>query len=454
MKQFLIPVAALLLVSCSRTSDARHEINDSNTPLHLMQPEYPHGYGIPSETDVEATVRRVFDFVCDALPVAYDDSLRLKPGKFRCTSYECGVTYAAMVSATDATGNAVYRGAAESRLNTIAELAEKVEPLFAQNQQYDAQMQPVMRPASLDNAGAMCAALIRLQRSGEKNPAFDPLINRYVDWVMNRQYRLDDGTLARIRPHHNTVWLDDMYMGVPCLAWYGRYSGDSRYTDEALRQLELFKGKMWVEEKQLFRHGWVESMESHPAYHWGRANGWAVLTLCEVLDAMPEDHPRREEVLSLLRQHIEGLARLQDKTGMWHQLLDRPDTYLETSCTAIYTYCMAHAINQGWIDDLTYGAQVILAWHAISANVDNEGQVHNTCVGTGMGFDPAFYAYRPVHVMAAHGYGPVIWAGAEVIRMLKETHPKMNDSAVQFYEKEQKTDAPIFSEDVTGHELF
>ena len=64
----------------------------------------------------------------------------------------------------------------------------------------------------------------------------------------------------------------------------------------------------------------------------------------------------------------------------------------------------------------------------------------------GMAFDPAFYYYRPVNVAAAHGYGPVIWAGAEMINLLKKQYPKMNDSAVQFYSTEQKTNSPIFHE--------
>jgi rhamnogalacturonyl hydrolase YesR len=104
-----------------------------------------------------------------------------------------------------------------------------------------------------------------------------------------------------------------------------------------------------------------------------------------------------------LRAHIEGLCQLQDKTGFWHQLLDRPDTYLETSCTAIYCYCIAHAISRGWVDAQAYGSNVLLAWNAVATKVNSLGQVEGTCVGTGMGFDPAFYAYRPVSTVAAHG---------------------------------------------------
>ncbi|MBQ5915764.1 MAG: glycoside hydrolase family 88 protein, partial [Lachnospiraceae bacterium] len=100
------------------------------------------------------------------------------------------------------------------------------------------------------------------------------------------------------------------------------------------RQILLFAEKMFVPEKGLFRHGWVEAMDPHPAFFWGRANGWAILTLCEVLDVLPDNHPKRQDILSLLKAHVKGLATLQHHDGFWHQLLDRNDTYLETSATA------------------------------------------------------------------------------------------------------------------------
>ena len=130
-------------------------------------------------------------------------------------------------------------------------------------------------------------------------------------------------------------------------------------------------------------------------------------------------------------------------------MLDRNDTYLEASATAIYTYCIAHAINKGWIDAKAYGPVALLGWQAVNSSVNEKGQVEQVCVGTGMAFDAAFYAYRPVHVMAAHGYGPVIWAGAEIIRLLERQHPKMNDKAVQFYDQEVPTDKSIFNYDGT-----
>ena len=248
---------------------------------------------------------------------------------------------------------------------------------------------------------------------------------------MKKEFRLKDGTLARNRPQPNTLWLDDLYMSLPALVQMGKLTGDKKYFDEAVKQYQLFSKRMFNPQKGLYMHGWVQDMNPHPQFHWGRANGWAILTKIEILDALPKDHPGRAAIIAMLNKHAEGLARLQDKTGFWHQLLDRNDSYLETSATAIYAYCIARGINNGWLDAKAYGPMALLAWNAVSTMVNDKGQVEGTCVGTGMGFDPAFYYYRPINVFAAHGYGPVLLAGAEVYRLL-EKHPfEINDSAVQ-----------------------
>ena len=336
------------------------EINDQNTPLHLLQPKYDTPYGIPAEADVKATIDRVLAYLEQAMPSRAVDN-KLAQGSFRLTSYEAGVLYAAMLNTGASIGDSRYTQFATDRLSLIASQAKKEAKAMAKDREYDKQMRMVLYPGALDDCGAMASAYFRMQQRMPKMK-FDDVTTRYINFVRTKQYRLPDGIFARQRPHKNTVWLDDMYMGVPCMAWYGVTMGDDTAVNEAVEQVKLFRNHMWVPEKKLFRHGWVESMTPHPAYHWGRANGWALLTMCEVLDALEtvNDKERYKEqhdyVLSLLREHIEGLSVLQDKTGFWHQLLDRPDTYLETSCTAIYAYCMAHAINQGWIDAQAYGA--------------------------------------------------------------------------------------------------
>lgn len=418
-------------------------INDSNTPLHLLKPDYKYGYGVSTKQEVKAAIDKVMNYIL------------ANPQQFRTTSYEWGVTYSACLDAAKASGDKKYAAYVEQNFKAIADAFPGAMKDLKKGKTLDTAIRKVVDPHALDDAGAICAAMIKAELDARKNPKTRatqvintaPVIENYSQYIMTKEFRLADGTFARKRPHKNTVWLDDMFMAIPAIAYMGAYTNDSKYFDEAAKQIMLFKDKMWVKEKKLFRHGWVEAMNPHPAFHWGRANGWAILTMCEVLDVLPENHPQRGAILDLLRQHIEGLVALQGKDGFWHQLLDRNDSYEESSCTAIYTYCIAHAINQGWISALAYGPAVQLAWHAVEASIDAQGRFMNTCVGTGMGFDPAFYMYRPVSTAAAHGYGPAIWAGAEMLRLLDRQHPKMNDSAVQFYPEEVNTNEPIFNYD-------
>jgi rhamnogalacturonyl hydrolase YesR len=221
-----------------------------------------------------------------------------------------------------------------------------------------------------------------------------------------------------------------MFMGVPALAQMGKYTGNKKYYDEAVNQIIQYSKRMFNKNLGIFMHGWVESMETHPEFHWGRANGWAILTLTEVLDILPKDYKGRAEILALYKAHAKGLASYQTGTGFWHQLLDKNDTYLETSATAIYTYCIAKGINEGWLDAATYGPMALLGWNAVATKVTEKGQVEGVCVGTGMSFEPAFYYYRPVNVYAAHGYGPAIFAGAEIINLIKKHKFALNDSAI------------------------
>ena len=476
MKQRMILSLLTIGMGCGVTASAQ-QVNDHNTPLHLMQPEYQVGYGVPSAESVKQTIDRVLRFIDKETPAVLvdkttgntvsrpqdiDAGTQLKQGGFRLTSYEWGVTYSGVLAAYLATGDNAYRDYVSKRHQLLADIAPVFQKIYATNKAIDGNIRRIIDPHALDDAGAVCCSMIKAvmmmedgrrkmedgrRKMAEFAAALRPMIDRYIDYIMHREHRLDDGTFARLRPQKNTVWLDDMFMGIPAIAYMGRLTNDTQYYNEAARQILQFANRMWVPEEQLFRHGWVEAMQPHPAFFWGRANGWAILTMCEVLDVLPSDHPQRQAIVDLLRKHAEGLARLQHHNGFWHQLLNRSDTYLETSATAIYTYCLAHAVNRGWIDAKAYGPVALMGWHAVESQVNGKGQVENVCVGTGMGFDAAFYAYRPVHLMAAHGYGPVIWAGAEIILLLQQQHPKLNDSSVQFYDEEVPTDQPIFNYD-------
>ena len=418
------------------TCNAQTVVNDATTPLHLMKPAYKYNYGVPDRKDVKASIDRVLNYLDKSTFAELDETGKhLRKGDFRLTSYEWGVTYSAMLRAGETTGDERYTKYAIDRMNFLCEQAPRFIKMKEKGEKIDNLMEQVVSPDALDDCGAICCAMLKAKDAkGKKNDRlWKEQIARYYDFIANKEHRYTDGQFARLRPVKNTVWLDDMFMGIPALA----YNGD---WNEAVRQFRLFREKMWVSEKSLYRHGWTPTeSDYHPSFFWGRANGWALLTACELLDVREDGY-----ILDCFKQHLNGLMALQSADGAWHQLLDRNDTYLETSCTAIYAYCLAHAINKGWIEPEPYIGQTLLAWNYVSAHITDGGQVEGTCVGTGLAFDPAFYAYRPVNNYAAHGYGPVIWAGAEIYALLSTRCIKTNDSAVHYYPVDPKTDEPIF----------
>jgi unsaturated rhamnogalacturonyl hydrolase len=424
---------------------------DATTPLHQLKPDYPVPYGIPKADEVKQTLDRVRNYLDSVTPTGFinektgapvtdlsriDATTIFARGDFRIVSYEWGVTYAGMLLAADATGDQRYRDYTERRLAFIADSASSFKATPANYSDWESKMplRNLMFPHALDDVGAMCAAMIRAKRAGSK-ANLQPLIDIAIDHIMKKQYRLSDGTLARNRPQPNTLWLDDLFMSVPAIAQMGKLTGDNKYYDEAARQIISFSNRMFDRDLGIYMHGWVEGMSVHPAFHWARANGWAFLAEAELLDVLPQDHPARQQILELFRAQAKGLASYQSGSGFWHQLLDREDSYLETSATAIFAYALARGINRGWLDPRAYAPATLLAWNAISTKVNDKGQVQGTCVGTGMAFDPAFYYFRPTSAFAAHGYGPVLLAGAEVLTLLKNKKFEINDSSVQLLDQ-------------------
>jgi len=440
---FLIFALSFSLVAQS----APQKVTDTNTPLHALQPDYPVPYGPAKAEDIKAILDRVYTYLDSSTPVKVIDGKSkaeitdmtklttdavFDPGVFRLISYEWGVTYGGMLLAGEASGDDKFTEYTLKRMGLIAGVAGYFRDKTQAGLSGNNPVRSVLDPRALDDAGSMCAAMIKSFET-DKNLRVRLFIDNYINYISKKQLRLTDGTLARNRPQPNTLWLDDLYMSVPALAQMGKLTGSNDYFEDACRQVIQFSLRMFNKEKGLYMHGWVEDMEPHPEFYWARCNGWALLAMTELLDAMPSGYPLRKDILEQYRAHVEGLASYQSGSGFWHQLMDRSDSYLETSATAIFIYCIAHGVNMGWIDAKAYGPSAILGWNAVQTKVNGQGQVEGTCVGTGMAFDPAFYYHRPVNVAAAHGYGPVIMAGAEMLKLIRNYEIVINDSAVMFY---------------------
>ena len=372
---------------------------------------------------------------------------------FPLVSYENGVTFAGMLLAGEVTGDGRFVDFTARRFQFIADRLPYFELLYhtsfgpapvpdagtAGPPSREAMregmrrwpLRSVIDPQTLDDAGAMCAAMIKARRAGV-GPDLMPVINRYMERISKKQFRLGDGTLARTNPQPETLWLDDMYMSIPALAQMGKLTGERQFFDDATRQVLQFSARMFNRQKGVYMHGWSSNTPDHPEFYWARANGWAVMAMVELLEVLPEDHPQRAAVLEVLRAHLHGLASCQSGAGLWHQLLDRTDSYLETSASAMYVFAMARAINRGWVSPVAFGPAAQLGWNGVTTKVNAKGQVEDTCVGTGLAFDPAYYYFRPKSPYAQHGYGPVLLAGAEMIRLVKNDSFSIVPGIIQY----------------------
>ncbi|MES2330542.1 MAG: glycoside hydrolase family 88 protein [Bacteroidota bacterium] len=272
---------------------------------------------------------------------------------------------------------------------------------------------PVFRMGSLDDVGAMAAGITDVY-SLDKRPEYREYIERAADYIMNKQVKLPDGTLARNGPRKMTMWLDDIYMSIPFIARVGKLTGDAKYFDFAIQQVENFNRYMYDTATGLYFHAWYQDENMNGVARWGRANGWIAIAQTELLNNLPADHPKRAELIKYLLRDIVGFSRYQDTSGMWHQVLDRPDSYLESSVTAMFTYTVAKAVNNGWINK-RFISIAQNGWEGLSRKITSDGLVQDICIGTSIEEDIRYYYTRPRETNDTHGLGPVLLAGAEMI---------------------------------------
>ena len=96
----------------------------------------------------------------------------------------------------------------------------------------------------------------------------------------------------------------------------GKFTGDQRYFDEAAKQLIQMDNYLWDETKGLYYHCYYSDLDRNGVAYWGRANGWITISLADLIEAMPADHPQRDELIEILEKQIVGASRWQNANGM------------------------------------------------------------------------------------------------------------------------------------------
>ena len=446
-----IPFLLAVLFTAGAVNAAGPYRNPDNKNLKdPLEGSYPVPYKLPVAAEITAQLERVRDFVDRATPSRIVDKqtgeqitdfstpvagavVQPSPNDFGIMNYEMGVVHAGLMNMRALTGDARWTALTERHL---AFFKGRTPYFRAQEAQFKLgrsnSFTRFIKPHALDDAGSMTAAMIRARLAGI-GPDMSAQIAVSGDWVHKQQARLKDGTLARNRPQAWSVWADDMYMSIPALAELGRMTGQRRYYDDAVKNALQLSGYLFNRQVGLYTHGIHLHEQDLPQFYWGRANGWAVLALSDLLDVLPKNHPGYAKVLAQHRRALRGIAQQQSGDGLWHQMLDRHDSFLETSGSAMFVYAIAHAINQGWISPTTYGSIAQAGWAGVSSRINKEGGIEDGVVATTLAGDNVYYYNRPVSVNAMAGYGPVLLAGAEIIKLLNNPRVEITDKVKTYH---------------------
>ncbi|PQZ98387.1 MULTISPECIES: glycoside hydrolase family 105 protein [unclassified Paenibacillus] len=276
----------------------------------------------------------------------------------------------------------------------------------------------------LDNCGSFGSAMLE-SYSECHEPTFLPIAERIADFMLSRLERQEDGAFYRTcvgEYAENTMWADDLYMSTPFLVRYARVTGNSTALDEAARQFSLYRKYLFMPEFKIMSHVYDFKYGQATQIPWGRGNGWTLFSLTEVLEALPAEHPERPALIDFFNELCEGYAALQGESGLWHQVLNVPQTYEEASCTAMFAYGFARGVRFGWFKDPeVYVTAAERAWKGLICKaIDRQGNVHGVCSGSRYAFTAEYYDQDLRTVTNDnHGIGIMMLAGTEVAKMKK-----------------------------------
>jgi unsaturated rhamnogalacturonyl hydrolase len=419
----------------------------------FTQPSLAPGvdYTIPTEPEIKRVLDRIREHFVRSTPYTIIDTATGQPiadlttptktagidnrhGEFNDWTYSMGVVLAGMLQVTSVTGDETFRAYAIKNFDFIF---DHLEYFRRQAQAFGPQSYGYRRlldMRELDDCGAIGAALVKAFGT-KADPRYRQGIDLVTEHIMHRQMRLPDGTLARPRPQPVSLWVDDFYMSVPFLAQMGRLTGDRAYFDDAARQVLQGSARLFDRSSELYDHAWFANTDPDPRFFWGRGAGWALMAMAELLSVLPEDHRDRPAVLDQFRRAVHGVAAVQGGNGMWRQMLDKVDSYPESSATAMFTFAIARGVNRGWLAP-TYAPIAQAGWRALEQRVRPDGQIEGICVGTTAAYDQVYYYNRPTDLGAMQGYGPALMAGAEMITLLRTFEIRRINNTFHYFRKD------------------
>jgi unsaturated rhamnogalacturonyl hydrolase len=207
---------------------------------------------------------------------------------------------------------------------------------------------------------------------------------RMADFLVNLPRTSCGGFLHRpdLPDFAGFMAVDCMQTDAPFLCSLARATGASRWYDAAAEHIGGHIAALQDEKTGLFGHSYDSSANRGSPVAWGRGNGWAILGLVDTLDLLPNDHPAYAGILESLRRLAESLSALQDQeSGLWHTVLDHPETYVETSASLMIVGALMLATAHRILPD-SYDGCAKRGWQACWNRIDGDGVVKGVSART------------------------------------------------------------------------
>jgi len=214
----------------------------------------------------------------------------------------------------------------------------------------------------------------------------------------------DDGITAEAR-----YWIDDMYMITAVQTQAYRATGEKSYLERAAKTMVAYLDKL-QQPNGLFYHA------PDAQFYWSRGNGWQAAGMTELLLSLPKDHPLRPRIVKGYNLMMESLLKYQSDDGLWRQLIDHPESWVETSGTGMFTFAFVTGVKKGWLPKKIYGPAARKAWLGLAKHIDANANVTDVCVGTNKGFSVQYYMDRARAVGDLHGQAAALWSVMALLR--------------------------------------
>ncbi|CPR17431.1 beta-galactosidase BglB [Brenneria goodwinii] len=247
------------------------------------------------------------------------------------------------------------------------------------------------------NVNTVCPFLTLAYRYEETHDArWLPYLERWAEWVMYEMPRTQKQGLQHIvYNNENTeqMWDDTLMMSVLPLAKIGKLLNRPEFVEEATYQFLLHVQYLMDRQSGLWFHGWTFAGKHNFAKaRWARGNSWLTVAIPEFIELLelPEHNATRRFLLQVLESQIEALAKYQDDSGLWHTLIDDPQSYLESSATAGFAYGILKAVRKRYVDK-SYASVAEKAIRGVINHVNADGELTQVSFGTAMGNDLDFY---------------------------------------------------------------